>query len=68
MVVFMACLIALLVLGIGMLIKPYYFWRYSQCWISEGGEPTDLALIAFRISGAVLLLVSACAIGVLLFY
>lgn len=53
--------------GLGMILRPYAFWKRKWGWQLKYGEPTDVALWSIRITGAILMLVSVILIFISLF-
>ena len=46
-------LVALLVLGILMFLKPEWLWKLEHLFSVKGGEPTDFYLSMMRVGGVV---------------
>ena len=51
--------VILIGIGIAMLRNPEAMWKFQTAFTVRGGEPTDLALIAIRVEGALFALVGA---------
>ena len=45
-------------MGLGMILRPYAFWKLKWGWRFRDAEPSAWALRSYRLSGSVLLLVS----------
>ena len=54
-------------LGLGMILKPYAFWKFKWSWRLKYGEPSNVALWSIRITGVILLLVSVILFFISLF-
>lgn len=61
---FYSVLLFLVLLGIGLLVKPEFMWRIDHFFTVKGGEPTEFYLTVSRFIGIICLFVS---IGVFIF-
>ena len=55
--------IALFLVGLFLVLFPYQYWKFSESWKNKSGaEPTNRYIIATRIGGCILMIISLIAL------
>ena len=55
--------IALFLVGLFLALFPYQYWKFSESWKNKSGaEPTNRYIIATRIGGCILMIISLIAL------